>query len=127
MQATNTNTPGRTAWPSLDGIETGLYAVPDPDHPGETTHWERKRTAATDTLDAWPAEAWYGPPVPHREDFPLGSAARRRFLAAWSSRRAAYMHKIVEAILADPQAAARRHAQHPAAPAAVSPDAGGPR
>jgi hypothetical protein len=101
---------GTTSWPELDAIDDGYYAVRDPEDPATVTYWRRTRTATTNTLKPWPAKAWYGPAVPRRSDIPADRQARDRFVRAWSSTRRAYLDKIVAAIAARPEAAARRFA-----------------
>lgn len=100
-----------TAWPDLGPIAEGYYAVRDPDDPEQMTYWRRVRTKKTDALKAWPAKAWWGPPVPRRKDVPTDIVERDRFVAAWSESRRSYLSKIVTAITADTEGAARRFAE----------------
>ncbi|MGW1989652.1 DUF6011 domain-containing protein [Embleya sp. NPDC001921] len=96
--------------PALDGIPDSYYAVHHPDDPGTITYWRRKRTTTTDALTAWPAKAWYGPPIPLRRDVPADPAERDAFVADWSARSLAFLDVVIDAIKADPLAAARRFA-----------------
>ncbi|GGZ23763.1 hypothetical protein GCM10010387_16240 [Streptomyces inusitatus] len=98
-------------WPELGGIAEGYYAVHDPTAPDTVIYWRRVITAKVDGLKPWPAKASYGPPVPRRADVPADPAARERFVTAWSQVRAAYLTRVVDAILTDPVAAGRRFAE----------------
>ncbi|MFD6935287.1 DUF6011 domain-containing protein [Streptomyces goshikiensis] len=99
------------AWPSLDGIPEGYYAIPDPADPDTITYWRRILTEKRTTLKAWPAKAWYGPPVPRRSEVPEDPAAREAFGAAWSESRRAYIAQVAATIAADPVAAGRRFSE----------------
>ncbi|WP_326814056.1 DUF6011 domain-containing protein [Streptomyces sp. NBC_01763] len=95
------------AWPDLSAIDEGYYAVLDPDGQETITYWRRVRTAKVDALKAWPAKAWYGPPIPRRSEVPTDRAERDKFVAAWSERRRVYVGKVVAAITSGPEVAGR--------------------
>ncbi|WP_434593429.1 DUF6011 domain-containing protein [Streptomyces sp. A5-4] len=94
-------------WPELDTIAEGYYAIPDPDDAGTMTYWRRVRTERKNSLKAWPAKAWFGPEIPRRSDVPTDRDERDLFVAAWSASRRAYMDRVVTAIGAAPEVAAR--------------------
>ncbi|MFF4292176.1 DUF6011 domain-containing protein [Streptomyces vinaceus] len=95
-------------WPEMDGVAEGYYAIPDPTDPQTITYWRRILTSKRNALKAWPAKAWYGPPIPRRSEVPEDRAERDAFVAAWSESRRAYIAQVVAAIAADPYAAGRR-------------------
>ncbi|MGW6391140.1 DUF6011 domain-containing protein [Streptomyces sp. NPDC055103] len=94
-------------WPELDAVEDGYYAILDPDDPSTVTYWRRVRTPRVNSLRAWPARAAYGPPIPLRSQLPENPADRVEFVSAWSKKRRAYLEKVVAAIAAGPEVAAR--------------------
>ncbi len=87
-------------------IPDGYYAIPDPNDPTLITYWRRKNN----TLKAWPAKAWYGPPVPRRSELPDAGPAREAFVQKWWASRRAYLDRIATAVLADPATAGKRFA-----------------
>lgn len=95
------------AWPELDAVPEGYYAVLDPHDVGTMTYWRRTSTAKTDSLRAWPAKAWYGPPVPRRAELPEVREERDVFVAAWQQARRTYLGRVVDSIAERPEVAAR--------------------
>lgn len=96
-----------TAWPELEPIPDGYYAVLDPHSVGTMTYWRRVRTEKADTLRPWPAKAWHGPAVPRRADVPELRKDRDRFVAAWQQTRRTYLGQVVASIAERPEVAAR--------------------
>jgi hypothetical protein len=94
-------------WPGLDAVEDGYYAILDPDDAGMVTYWRRVRTARANSLRPWPSRASYGPPIPIRSQLPADPLDRVEFVSAWSKTRRAYLEKVVAAIAAGPEVAAR--------------------
>ncbi|KPI33354.1 hypothetical protein OV450_1442 [Actinobacteria bacterium OV450] len=100
-----------TSWPELDGVPAGYYAIPDPADPDTMIYWRRIRDDKRNALKAWPAKAWYGPPMPRRSEVPEDPAQRDAFVTAWSTSRRAYIAQVAAAIAADPITAGRRFAE----------------
>ncbi|MFC9604604.1 DUF6011 domain-containing protein [Streptomyces niveus] len=105
---TTTQQKPRANWPDMSPIEEGYYAIPDPDDPDTMTYWRRAVTKKHNSLRAWPAKAWNGPPVPRRSEVPEDRDERDAFAAAWSESRRVYATKVIAAITADPDTARRR-------------------
>ncbi len=96
-------------------LPEGYYAVPDP-RAGveEMTYWRRGEKRGKPDFTAWPAKARYGPRLSSWDEVPYeqGTKEAEYYLRAFFKVLSEpYRRAIVEAIAADPAAAAQRFAQ----------------
>ncbi len=110
--------PNEGTYPLWYALPEGYYAVPDPRAGAEEiTYWyrgEKGRKRKRPVFEPWPARSRYVPVLTSWDEVPYakGTDEARWYLRAWYEIMVdPYRAAIVEAIVADPAAAARRFAK----------------
>lgn len=87
-------------------LEPGYYGITDP-HDGTITHWYRSKK--NPVVKSWPSKAKPGPRA-LRSDVPKPKEEREAWLQEYWTKQREYREAVLDAIVADPDAASARFA-----------------